>query len=143
MGEFDVYLLAKQYGGDDAPKSHYPHWRGGYYFAAHARTAPKDQIAILYFSRWDSPEAARAFAKLYSDYLPKRYKKVAWVAACPAGPAGCNQTDAMTEQGRVFMDFPGNDLLILEGYDDGVIERARNVLLRGTSPIVPVAKVRK
>ena len=76
MGEFDVYLLAKQYGGDDAPKNYYPHWRGGYYFAAHAKAAPKDQIAMLYFSRWDSPESARAFAKLYGDYVPKRYKKV-------------------------------------------------------------------
>ncbi len=102
MGEFDVYLLAKQYGGDDAPKNYYPHWRGGYYFAAHAKTAPKDQIAMLYFSRWDSPESARAFAKLYSDYLPKRYKKVSWVVTCPTEPtaSGCTRTEAATEQRR-------------------------------------------
>ena len=81
MGEFDIYLLAKQYGGDGAPKTYYPHWRGGYYFAAHAKGAPKDQITMLYFSRWDSPESARAFAKLYADYVPKRYKKVNWIAA--------------------------------------------------------------
>ena len=31
---------------------------------------------MLYFSRWDSPESARAFAKLYGDYLPKRYTEV-------------------------------------------------------------------
>src|SRR5271165_634368 len=133
MGEFDVYLLAKQYGGDDAPKSHYPHWRGGYYFAAHAKTAPKDQIAILYFSRWDSPEAARAFAKLYGDYLPKRYKKIEWAAACPAGPKGCSHAEARTEQGKVFIEFQGNDLLILEGYDDGVIAKAHGVLLNSVS----------
>src|SRR5271166_2505073 len=133
MGEFDVYLLARQYGGDDAPKNYYPHWRGGYYFAAHAKTAPKDQIAILYFSRWDSPESARAFAKLYGDYLPKRYKKIEWVAACPAGPNGCSHAEAMTEQGKVFMEFKGNDLLILEGYDDGVIEKARDLLLKNAS----------
>src|ERR1039458_9120174 len=45
MGEFDIYLLAKQYGG--APPNYYPHWRGGYYFAARAKSAPKDQIAML------------------------------------------------------------------------------------------------
>src|ERR1035437_9386985 len=72
MGEFDIYLLAKQYGG--APPNYYPHWRGGYYFAARAKSTPKEQIAMLYFSRWDSPEAARDFAKLYADYLPKRYR---------------------------------------------------------------------
>src|SRR5271165_206014 len=143
MGEFDVYLLAKQYGGDDAPKSHYPHWRGGYYFAAHAKTAPKDQIAMLYFSRWDSPEAARAFAKLYGDYLPKRYKNVVWfAAACPIVPSapGCSHTEAMTEQGKVFIEFQGNDLLILEGYDDSLIEKARDVLLNGMSLPVAAAK---
>jgi hypothetical protein len=133
MGEFDVYLLAKQYGGDDAPKEYYPHWRGGYYFAARAKAAPKDQIAMLYFSRWDSPEAARAFAKLYSDYFPKRYKTVGRVATCPAAPAGqgCNHEEATMEQGKVVMEFHGNDLLIMEGFDDGVLERARDVLLGG------------
>src|SRR5271166_4789753 len=143
MGEFDVYLLAKQYGGDDAPPNYYPHWRGGYYFAAHAKTAPKDQIAMLYFSRWDSPEAARAFAKLYSDYLPKRYKNVGWFAACPTGPRapGCSYTEAMTEQGKVLIEFQGNDLLILEGYGDGVIQRARDVLLNGVSLPAAAAKI--
>ena len=135
MGEFDVYLLAKQYGGDDAPRNHYPHWRGGYYFAAHAKGLPKDQIAMLYFSRWDSPESAGAFAKLYADYVPKRYKRVSWVVACPteATALGCSQTEAMTEQGRVVMEIHGNDLLILEGYDEAVLARAREMLLRGTS----------
>jgi hypothetical protein len=135
MGEFDIYLLAKQYGGDDAPPNYYPHWRGGYYFAAHAKGAPKDQIAMLYLSRWDSPEAAHDFAKLYGDYLPKRYKNVGWVATCPAVPAGpaCSHEEAATEQGKVVMEFHGNDLLIMEGYDDAVIERARDVLLSGMS----------
>jgi len=142
MGEFDVYLLARQYGGDDAPKDHYPHWRGGYYFAAHAKTAPKDQIAMLYFSRWDSPESARTFAKLYADYLPQRYKNVSWVASCPTGPgiSSCSHAEAMTEQGKVVMEFHDNDLLILEGYDDAVVERARDVLLGGKSLPATAAK---
>src|SRR5208282_4954926 len=92
-------------------------------------------IAMLYFSRWDSPESARAFAKLYADYVPKRYKHVNWAVACPSGPnvPVCNHTDAMTEQGRVVMEIRDNDLLIVEGYDEGVIERARDVLLKPTS----------
>lgn len=138
MGEFDVYLLAKQYGGEDAPRNYYPHWRGGYYFAAHAKTAPKDQIAMLYFSRWDSPEAARSFAKLYGDYLPKRYRKVSGDMACLAETAssGCNHAAVATEQGKVFMEVRGNDLLIMEGFDDAVIGRASDVLLGG-SPLPP------
>ena len=89
MGEFDIYLLAKQYG--EAPPNYYPHWRGGYYFAAHAKSAPKDQVAMLYFSHWDSPGAARDFAKLYADYLPKRYKKAVLRQSAPAN--GTSTTD--------------------------------------------------
>src|ERR1039458_4073219 len=47
---------------------------------------------MLYFSRWDSPEAARDFAKLYADYLPKRYKKA--VLQQPASADGMNSTGA-------------------------------------------------
>jgi hypothetical protein len=39
----------------------------------------------------------------------------------------------MTEQGKVFMEVSGNDLLIMESFDDSVVERARDVLLRGMS----------
>jgi hypothetical protein len=145
MGEFDIYLLAKQYGG--APPNYYPHWRGGYYFAARPKSAPKDQIAMLYFSRWDSPEAARDFAKLYADYVPKRYKKA--VLQQPASANGANATGALpaitfdTNEGKVTLEIQGSDLLILEGYDDKVAENARQVLLRGMSLPQPAGKTGK
>ncbi len=145
MGEFDIYLLAKQYGG--APPNYYPHWRGGYYFAARAKSAPKDQIAMLYFSRWDSPEAARDFAKMYADYLPKRYKKA--VLQQPASASETNATSAQpaitfeTNEGKVTLEIQGNDLLILEGYDDTVAEKARAVLLHGMSLPQPAGKSSK
>ncbi|HEX8811484.1 MAG TPA: hypothetical protein VF742_05785, partial [Terracidiphilus sp.] len=145
MGEFDVYLLATQYGGEEPPRNYYPHWRGGYYFAAHSKTAPKDQIAMLYFSRWDSPDSSRAFAKLYSEYVPKRYKRVNWVASCPDGQTSpaCSHAEAMTEQGKVVLELRGDDLLIMEGYDDGVIDRARDVLLGGKPLPAPATKAGK
>ncbi|MFI5116717.1 MAG: hypothetical protein ACHP8B_08460 [Terriglobales bacterium] len=142
MGEFDIYLLAKQYGG--APPNYYPHWRGGYYFAARAKSTPKGQIAMLYFSRWDSPEAARDFAKMYADYLPKRYKKA--VLQQPASESGMSATGAQpaitfdTNEGKVTLEIQGNDLLILEGYDDKVAETARQELLHGMPLPQPAAK---
>jgi hypothetical protein len=136
MGEFDVYLLARQYGGDNAPKDHYPHWRGGYYFAAQAKDSPKDRIAMLYLSRWDSAESAHAFARLYGDYLPKRYKRVSWTAKCSSerDDPGCSEAKATTEQGKIVMEIRGSDLLIMEGFDDNVIQRTREALLNGTVP---------
>ncbi|MFZ0793428.1 MAG: hypothetical protein WAM65_06635, partial [Candidatus Korobacteraceae bacterium] len=140
MGEFDVYLLAKQYGANDAP-NYYRHWRGGYYFAARAKTAPKDQIAMLYYARWDSPEAAHDFAKLYADYLPKRYKKAVLQAPSAAdakGPRSLYVFD--TNEGKATIEIVGNDLLIMEGFDDTVTQRARDVLLFRASLPAPSAK---
>jgi hypothetical protein len=132
MGEFDVYLLAKQYGADDAP-NYYRHWRGGYYFAARVKTAPKDQIAMLYWSGWDSPEAARDFAKLYADYLPKRYKKAVLQAPAPDAKGTRNLYVFDTNEGKATIEIEGSDLLIMEGFDGTVTERARDVLLFGMS----------
>ncbi len=140
MGEFDVYLLAKQYGVEDAP-NYYRHWRGGYYFATHAKSAPKNQIAMLYYSRWDSPQAARDFAKLYLDYLPKRYSEpVNWTSKCTIATSGsgedkpCNVEQGMSNEGPVLIEWHDNDLLIMEGYDQGVIDKARNVFFYRMSP---------
>jgi hypothetical protein len=138
MGEFDVYLLAMQYGVKDPP-NYYRHWRGGYYYAAQAKNGPKDQIAMLYFSRWDSPEAARDFARMYADNTPKRYPdKVNWTSMCPPASGGsnaapCNVIAGSTKEGRILIEMHDNDLLIMEGYDDGVVAKARDVLLYGMS----------
>jgi hypothetical protein len=138
MGEFDIYLLAKQYGVKDPP-NYYRHWRGGYYYAAQAKNGPKDQIAMLYFSRWDSPEAASDFARLYADYLPKRYPNEQGVlkevsgsclsAAKPGEMPKCTMIQGNTSEGPYRIEWHDNDLLIMEGYDDSVVQKAQQVLL--------------
>ena len=140
MGEFDVYLLAKQYGANDAP-NYYRHWRGGYYFATRPKSAAKNQVAMLYYSKWDSPEAARDFAKLYLDYLPKRYSEpVQWSSKCTISTSGSNIAPGCAmEQGSagsspILMEWHDNDLLIMEGYDQSVIDRARNVFFYHMTP---------
>jgi hypothetical protein len=143
MGEFDVYLLAKQYGAADL-KKYYTHWRGGYYYAAHAKGTPKDQIAMMYFSRWDSPEAARDFAKLYADYLPRRYKKAVLRQPSTSNAAGTQSQYVFdTEQGKATLEVEGNDLLIMEGYDDSVRQKARDIYFYGMSLPANPAKAKK
>ena len=137
MGEFDIYLLAKQYGANDAP-NYYRHWRGGYYFAARPKNGPKDQIAMLYYSKWDSPEAARDFAKLYADYLPKRYKQATRQATNES-----SLVEFQTEQGPAVIEAVDNELLIMEGYDSDVMEKARGVFFYHMTPAVDPAKKKK
>jgi hypothetical protein len=83
MGEFDVAVLIEQYAGKPLSKQMYPAWRGGYYYAARAKSNPSAPLGLLYVSRWSSPEKAEEFAEIYADSLPHRYKTVA-VANAPA-----------------------------------------------------------
>lgn len=142
MGEFDVYLLTKQYAPESDPKEIYSHWRGGYYFAVHAKGAPKDQIALMYRSRWDSPEAAKAFEKMYRNYIPKRYKmpsegetsQSANFGHGGGGAVGTSDSALITSwvetaSGRIEFDRSGSDLLILEGFDDQSAKQIRKALL--------------
>ena len=130
MGEFDIYLLARQYAPDTDAKQYYTHWRGGYYLAVHAKPAPKDQIALLYFSRWDSPVAAQSFQKLYSGYVPARYHLGPDVGMIGGG----SSIDPRLEwnvgaQGKVVLQTRGSDLLIMEGLDDATMDRVSRALL--------------
>ena len=131
MGAFDIYLIAKQYAPGTDAEQYYSHWRGGYYLAVRAKSAPKDQIALFYFSRWDSPKAAQAFAKLYGDYVPNRYKGANRLpASCPISQEApdCSVRQWDTAEGTVLMDLRGPDLLIMEGLNDPTMQRIRAAL---------------
>jgi hypothetical protein len=86
MGQFDVWLLAKQYAGQKVADAISPNWRGGYYYAAlrpgTVKTkgnveVPTSSLALTYLSKWASADAAQQFAGTYAAYLPKRYGKAA------------------------------------------------------------------
>src|SRR5215472_6143137 len=81
MGEFDVALLVEQYEGKELSKKIYPDWRGGYYYAAKAKTDGAAPLGLLYVSRWSSPESASRFAGIYAHSLQERYKTVNEVGA--------------------------------------------------------------
>jgi hypothetical protein len=138
MGAFDIYLLAKQYAPTSDAKQYYSHWHGGYYLAVHAKTAPKEQIALFYFSRWDSPEAAKAFASLYSGYVPKRYTMPE--GAAPGFHSGGGESGDVVLSwdfglmGKVVIQTHAADVLIMEGLDSATMERVRSAILPGSTP---------
>jgi hypothetical protein len=129
MGAFDVYLLAKQYSPETDAKQYYLHWHGGYYLAVHAKSAAKDQIGLIYMSRWDSSEAANAFAKMYSDYVPTRYKGANRLpASCPVPTEEAQCFEWGTSEGTVLIDVRGREVLILEGLDEDTMQRVQVAL---------------
>jgi hypothetical protein len=81
MGEFDVQVMAELFGGAGMSAALTPAWRGGIYYTAQSKTAttpaaqasPKS-LALLYLSRWSTPEAAQAFATVYAGEVPRKYE---------------------------------------------------------------------
>jgi len=137
MGEFDVALLVDQYAGVEVSHGLYPHWRGGYYYAARPKgdaTAPLD---VLYLSRWSDAESAAKFAAIYAGGLEKRYKHVHQVeenatkdAAQLPVPATLTGTHTwLTEEGPVVMVVRAASVLVTESFDQATTEQLEQELL--------------
>ncbi|MGA8489002.1 MAG: hypothetical protein WB711_01185 [Terriglobales bacterium] len=136
IGEFDVAVLLDQYASTEVSRNLYPHWRGGYYYAARPKGEPTAPLSLLYVSRWSSPEKASAFAAIYAQSLAKRYKHVnevtedeQQVSTNPKKPEALPGTRTwMTEEGAVVIDVEGDCVLITESLDQATTERLRQEL---------------
>ncbi len=125
VGEFDISVLAREYGKTAGQaRSISTTWRNSYYYASAKKGVkpekPED-ISLLYVSRWSSPEAATHFADVYADALGTRYKKI---AAVPG-----EQGHWTTEDGDVFIQRQGDVLAITESFDRATSERLRSAAL--------------
>jgi hypothetical protein len=137
IGEFDVALLVDEYAGVAASHALYPHWRGGYYYAARPKgdaTAPLD---VMYLSRWSDADSAARFAAIYAGALEKRYKHVRQVEEnttrdaihLPAPETLAGTHTWLTEEGPVVIVVQAANVLITESFDQATTERLQQELL--------------
>jgi hypothetical protein len=141
MGEFDVAILVDQYAGTEASHNLFPHWRGGYYYAARPKGSPSAPLALLYVSRWASLENAAEFASVYARSLAKRYKRVTETVENGKSPVPLQTLTTLsgthtwlTEEGPVVIAVAGNTVLITESVDQAITETLEKELLTtGTS----------
>jgi len=137
VGEFDVAILIDQYAGGEASKRLYPHWRGGYYYAARPKGDASGPLGLLYVSRWSSAEKAAEFALVYAKGLEQRYHRVHEVADGPAKdkpsdrPLGTpkGKRSWLTEEGAVFLEVQGDTVLVSESLDQETTERVEREVL--------------
>jgi len=139
VGEFDVYILLKQFSGPELAQKLSPAWRGGIYYLGRRKDAklpksgaavPLSDLALLYVSNWATPEDAGYFAKAYSLWLPKKYKSVTPVAE-QKGRAW------NTEQGPVSIEVSGNRVLVMESFDPATAAAVRDKVLSRASELAP------
>jgi hypothetical protein len=125
VGQFDISVLAREYGAPigEAEKMATT-WRHGYYFAAAkhgVRPIKPGEVALIYVSRWSSPEAAHAFAELDGNSLKKRYQN--------AEPVSGDSGHWTTEEGDVFIEQHGDIVIVTEGFDRDLSSKLRSSAL--------------
>jgi hypothetical protein len=127
IGEFDVDVLVEQYAGRKEAEAMYPAWRGGYYFAGRVKGEKSVPIAVMYVSRWATPDKASEFAAIYAKSLSKRYQKRQPLAADgkvadDAPPAESWRTLRgrhawLTEEGPIVIEVRSDAVMISESFD--------------------------
>ena len=134
MGEFDVALLVDEYAGVDNSKELYPEWRGGYYYAAKPKGDPSAALALLYVSRWSTPEAAADFASIYASSLKRRYHSMRLVQAPKANgdEPRIGSHEWLTEDGDVVIDTQGDTVFITESFDQVTSDKLRDAVFTKT-----------
>ncbi len=131
VGEFDVAVLIDQYAGAAISHTLYPHWRGGYYFAVRPKGDPAAPLALLYTSRWSTPEKAANFAAIYAAGLSKRYLHVHDVTEggteSPVETAALDHLTGkrtwLTEDGPVVIDVQGDTVMVTESLDQDTTDK--------------------
>jgi hypothetical protein len=137
VGEFDVAVLIDQYAGAAISHQLYPEWRGGYYFAVRPKGDPAAPLALLYASRWSTPEKAANFAAIYAAGLSKRYSHVHDVTEDGKEPPV--ETSALdhltgkrtwlTEDGPVVIDVQGDTVMVTESLDQTTTDKLEQEVL--------------
>jgi hypothetical protein len=130
IGEFDVAILMEQYAGETASRALYPHWRGGYYYAAKLKGKPSAPLGLFYVSRWSTQQHAGEFAALYAKSLWKRYTSVQGVSGEgrePLDDPGTFSTldgrhEWLTEDGPVVIEVGKDMVLVTESLDQPTTE---------------------
>ncbi len=152
VGQFDVYVMLKQFGDQKLADELAPRWRGGLYWVVvrpqhkldPSKPVEAGDLAVFYLSRWANAEDATRFAQLYSSWLGKRYKRVERTLVTPSGSdfaqrvAGINKWN--TEDGPVFVEPWGQSVLVMESFDDQTAARIREIVLERPPEAVPEPK---
>lgn len=152
VGQFDLYVMLKQFGDERLADELSDKWRGGLYWVvvrpghqvAENRPVEPSDLAVFYLSRWASTDAATRFAQHYGSWLGKRYQHADHASAPGprSGSAGrfSAGTQWNTEDGPVFVEPRGEMVLVMESFDEQMAAGIREIVLEKPPAEVPQPK---
>jgi hypothetical protein len=126
IGELDVRALLKTYGNRKEADILAAGWQGGAYVAYRrtAKTATDElttaDLALLYVSRWKSPQSAERFAHVYASAVAQRYHNATTQPAASCAGPNCpvSAVQILTEEGPVIVEqWADNTVLVSESFD--------------------------
>lgn len=145
IGELDVRALLKQYGERKIADELSAEWQGGSYVTFRkkdkvvADISPSTaDVALLYVSRWKTPQAAEWFASFYARTVSQRYRTatVQPVPACSGDNCPASISQISTEEGAVIVEhWKDNSVIVSESFDPETAARLRVALRDNASAI--------
>jgi hypothetical protein len=138
MGEFDVQVMAELFGGSAVADALTPAWRGGIYYTVQNKAAQTEDargttasLALLYLSRWSTPQAALAFANLYALEIPRKYDHA---VVAPAEDADAGDPSIITRiwntsEGPVLVVVSGKTVFISESFPIDLARKLEFVMM--------------
>jgi len=134
VGQLDLQILAKIFGGEAAARDLTPAWDGGIYWAGQrrdAKTAAEQastkSLALFYLAAWKSAASAQAFAQLYADELGRKYSGLKHDIA--AESAAQNAAQAATQSDHANAPEPESDTQIFSTNEGPVVITTRGKLV--------------
>lgn len=143
IGELDVRALLKQYGERKIADELSSAWQGGAYVTYRRKdkvvadvSASTGDLALLYVSRWKTPQAAERFAHFYADAVSQRYRSapVQAVQACSGTNCPVSIAQITTEEGPVIVEhWEDNSVIVSESFDTATAAKLHTALRDGAS----------
>lgn len=141
IGQLDVRALLKQYGERKGADDISSAWQGGAYVTYHrkdkdAASATTADLALLYVSRWKTPQAAERFARFYANTVGLRYR-----SATPQNPPACSGSNCpassaqiLTEEGPVIIEqWADNSVVVSESFDSDTAAKVHGAVRDGVA----------
>lgn len=145
IGELDVRALLKQYGERKIADELSAAWQGGAYVTfrrkdkAVAEISPSTaDLALLYVSRWKTPQAAEWFASFYARAVSQRYRTATAqpAPACSGDNCPVSIAQISTEEGAVIVEhWKDNSVIVSETFDPETAAKLRVALRENTSAV--------
>ena len=141
IGQLDIRAYLKQYGERKSADDVSGAWQGGAYVTFHRKnkaagdaSATTADLALIYVSRWRTPQAAERFARFYTSAVAQRYHTATAqpASACSATNCPVSSAQILTEEGPVIVEHWGdNSVIISESFDTTTASKVHSAVRDG------------